>query len=137
LGSIVMVCALIGIEIAPDDISGVHMNYTDLVAILLTATSTIVTILGVFVAVLAIWGYSQFEKMTREASTRHLEKLLQSGKFRDEVDQTILNHVSSELAKETSPFRELLRQQVETMMLTDASRRQEGEAANAEIPFKD
>ncbi|WP_413710768.1 hypothetical protein [Rhizobium sp. Rhizsp82] len=113
------------------------MSYTDLVAILLTATSTIITILGVFVAVLAIWGYSQFEKMTREASTRHLEKLLQSGKFRDEIDQTILKHVSSELAKESSPFRDLLRQQIETMMLTDASRRQGGEPANAETPFRD
>lgn len=114
------------------------MSYTDLVAILLTATSTIITILGVFVALLAIWGYSQFEKMTKEASTRHLERLLQSGKFRDEVDQTILTHVSAELAKETSPFRDLLRQQLETMIYTDAGKRQNVEPESAvEVPFKD
>lgn len=133
-----MVIFLIEIRVDPDESSNLAMNYTDMVAILLTATSTIVTILGVFVAVLAIWGYSQFEKMTKEASTRHLEKLLQSGKFRDEVDQTILKHVSAELAKETSPFRDLLRQQLETMIYTDASRRQKDETENGtEVPFKD
>lgn len=122
-GTIATVTSLFSFHITPDELSGLPMSYSDLVAILLTATSTIITILGVFVAVLAIWGYSQFEKMTKEASSRHLELLLQSGKFRDEVDQTILKHVSAELAKETSPFRDLLRQQIETMIYTDASKR--------------
>lgn len=114
------------------------MSYTDLVAVLLTATSTIITILGVFVAVLAIWGYSQFEKITKEASTRHLERMLHSGEFREEVDNTILRHVSAELAKESSPFRDLLRQQIETMIYTDAAKRQGSETESAaEVPFKD
>ncbi|MEJ1173131.1 hypothetical protein WA845_02695 [Agrobacterium sp. CMT1] len=113
------------------------MSYSDLVAILLTATSTIITILGVFVAVLAIWGYSQFEKMTKEASSRHLELMLQSGKFRDEVDQTIMRHVSAELAKETSPLRDLLREQIDTIIYTDAAKRQMGaESPSAEAPFE-
>lgn len=130
--------SLVTLRISPDKLDGINMSYTDLVAILLTATSTIITILGVFVALLAIWGYSQFEKMTKEASTRHLERLLQSGKFRDEVDQTILTHVSAELAKETSPFRDLLRQQLETMIYTDAGKRQNVEPESAvEVPFKD
>lgn len=76
--------------------------------------------------------------MTREASSRHLELLLQSGKFRDEVDQTILRHVSAELAKESSPFRDLLRQQLETMIYTDASRRQaKSEQTDTESPFNE
>lgn len=137
-GVIITVSTLFSIRLTPEEASNVTMNYSDLVAILLTATSTIITILGVFVAVLAIWGYSQFEKMTREASSRHLELLLQSGKFRDEVDQTILRHVSAELAKESSPFRDLLRQQLETMIYTDASRRQaKSEQTDTESPFNE
>lgn len=137
-GTIFTIAGLMSFRITPDEVNNVAMSYTDLVAILLTATSTIVTILGVFVAVLAIWGYSQFEKMTKEASTRHLEKLLQSGKFREEVDQTILAHVTNELAKETSPFRDLLRQQIDAMIYTDAAKRhaKEGEG-NSDVPFKD
>jgi len=62
--------------------------------------------------------------------------MLQSGKFRDEVDQTIIKHVSAELAKETSPLRDLLREQIDTIIYTDAARRQ-GKADNAdtESPF--
>ncbi|MGV2053007.1 hypothetical protein ACQZ48_23370 [Agrobacterium sp. 22-209-1] len=135
-GVIFTVSVLFKFKISPDDIGELQMTYSDLVAILLTATSTIITILGVFVAVLAVWGYSQFEKMTREASSRHLELMLQSGKFRDEVDQTIIKHVSAELAKETSPLRDLLREQIDTIIYTDAARRQ-GKADNAdtESPF--
>lgn len=137
-GVIITVVTLFKVHLSPEEVSDLSMSYSDLVAILLTATSTIITILGVFVAVLAIWGYSQFEKMTREASSRHLELLLQSGKFRDEVDQTIIRHVSAELAKETSPFRDLLRQQIETMIYTDASKRQAGtDKADAEAPFNE
>lgn len=137
-GVIFTVVALVRTRLTPEILNGFPMSYSDLVAILLTATSTIITILGVFVAVLAIWGYSQFEKMTREASSRHLEVLLQSGKFRDEVDQTIIRHVSAELAKESSPFRDLLRQQIETMIYTDAAKRQtEVETADGETPFKE
>lgn len=129
---------LINLRVSPAKLGDVAMEYTDMVAILLTATSTIVTILGVFVAVLAIWGYSQFEKMTKAASTRHLEKLLQSGKFRDEIDQTILNHVSAELAKDTSPFRDLLRQQLDSLIYTDAATRYKDQPENSgEAPFKD
>lgn len=137
-GVITAVIALFTVHLTPEDTNGLSMSYSDLVAILLTATSTIITILGVFVAVLAIWGYSQFEKMTREASSRHLELLLQSGKFREEVDQTIIRHVSAELAKETSPFRDLLRQQIETMIYTDAAKRQAGaDKADMEAPFNE
>ncbi|ASP96719.1 hypothetical protein GOC87_18785 [Sinorhizobium meliloti] len=137
-GVIVAVTALFSVHVTPEQANGLSMNYGDLVAILLTATSTIITILGVFVAVLAVWGYSQFEKMTKEASSRHLEVLLQSGKFRDEVDQTILRHVSAELAKDTSPFRDLLRQQIETMIYTDAGKRQASAGeTNTEAPFNE
>ena len=42
------------------------MSYADFAGILLTATSLIVAIIGLAVALAAFWGYTQFQEIVRE-----------------------------------------------------------------------
>jgi hypothetical protein len=46
------------------------IDYKDFSAILLTAVAVIVAVLAIGIAVLAIWGFQEFEKRTREAAER-------------------------------------------------------------------
>ncbi len=54
----------------------IEMTYSDLAATMLAAASLLVTILGIFVAILAFVGYTQFRGMVLKATTTQISKEL-------------------------------------------------------------
>jgi hypothetical protein len=68
-------------------------EYKDLIAILLSVVSLIVTFIGFIVAVAAIWGYqtlrSMAEKLAIETSKTGSEVYLSSESFKHQVDAAI------------------------------------------------
>lgn len=113
-------------EVAP------KMSYSEFVSILLTGIAVILAVLALFVASLAIWGYSQFKDLTRAASAEHLEKMLNAGVFRNEAETLIIKHVSSQL--EHGELRKLLAERVDIIIQGDAAKRA---GASADTDFKD
>jgi hypothetical protein len=111
------------------------MSYPELVSILLTGIAVILAVLALFIASLAIWGYSQFKDMTRSASADHLEKMLKAGAFRDEIEALITKHVSSQL--EHGELRKILVERVDTIIQGDAASRAAQTAPAADSDFKD
>lgn len=105
----------------------ITLAYSDLVSILLTGIGVILAALALFIAILAIWGYSQFQSMTRTASANHLEKLLKDGPFRKEVEAIIVNHVSAELRMREGPLRTILEERVDAQLNLNAQERAEEE----------
>jgi hypothetical protein len=77
----------------------VKMAYHELISVLLTGIGVILAALALFIGALAVWGYAQFQSMTRNASTEHLEKMLKDGPFRIEVEGIIIKHVSAQLER--------------------------------------
>jgi hypothetical protein len=111
------------------------MSYPELVAILLTGIAVILAVLALFVASLAVWGYSQFKEMTRSASADHLEKLLKAGTFRNEIESLIIKHVSSQL--EHGELRKILVERVDSIIQGDAASRAAHAAPTKDADFKD
>jgi len=68
-------------------------EYKDLIAILLSAVSLIVTFIGFIVAVAAIWGFQTIrgiaEQMAVETSKSGSDSYLSSEKFKESVDVAI------------------------------------------------
>jgi len=83
------------------------VSYPDLIAVLLTGISLIVAVLGVAMAVLAVWGYAHFKSVVTKASTivavRQAKKAAEEQLLRDlqsgETGARIDNLVSSHLEK--------------------------------------
>jgi hypothetical protein len=111
------------------------MSYPELVSILLTGIAVILAVLALFIASLAIWGYSQFKDLTRSASAEHLEKMLQAGAFRDEIEALIIKHVSAQL--ERGELRKILVERVDTIIQGDAASRAAQTGPTADSDFKD
>jgi hypothetical protein len=68
-------------------------EYKDLIAVLLTTVSLIVTFIGVIVAVAAIWGFQTLrtiaEQISVETSQRGSDNFFQSESFTQRVDAAI------------------------------------------------
>ena len=99
----------------------VKMAYHELISVLLTGTGVILAALALFIGALAVWGYAQFQSMTRIASAEHLEKLLKDGPLRKEVEAIIINHVSAQLR--AGSLRAILEERVDRQLLTNAQER--------------
>ncbi|MFK4490388.1 hypothetical protein [Bradyrhizobium sp. USDA 336] len=99
----------------------VKMAYHELISVLLTGIGVILATLALFIGALAVWGYAQFQSMTRMASAEHLEKLLKDGPLRKEVEEIIIKHVSAQLR--AGSLREILEERVDRQLLTNAQER--------------
>jgi hypothetical protein len=63
-----------------------NMPYQDLAAVLLTAVAVIVTVLGVSMAILAVWGYASFERIAKKAARDYVKGDIKNGKLRRQVE---------------------------------------------------
>lgn len=70
------------------------MDYKDLAAILLGAAALLITVLGVFVAVLAVWGYTQFEKMAKDTTKEFIGLQLREGDLRRDIEALVSKHLA-------------------------------------------
>lgn len=134
-GTITAMVILARVKITPEEIKSIDMSYSDFITIMLTAVTVVITILAVFIAILAVWGYSQFQKMTEAASRSHLEKMLGDGPFARKIESTIIQHISEQLQK--GELRRLLIERVDSIIMTDASLREEKDQPPEEKPFTD
>ena len=63
-----------------------NMPYQDLAAVLLTSVAVIVTVLGVSMAILAVWGYASFERIAKKAARDYVKKDVKSGRLKRQVE---------------------------------------------------
>lgn len=79
------------------------MSYSDFVAILLAAISTLVAVFGVALAIFALWGWAQFRKGVEskitEVTPNFLAKELTEGGTRQVLDNLVIEFFKNELAK--------------------------------------
>lgn len=77
------------------------MSYADFVAVLLTAISALVAVVGVALAVFALWGWSQFRRGVQakiaEITPRLLAEELRSGSTRQVLDDLVVDFFRTEL----------------------------------------
>ncbi|MBS8261113.1 hypothetical protein DYI23_12880 [Roseibium polysiphoniae] len=135
-GSILVIACIVSIRITPEELQDIQMGYPDFVTIMLTGVTVIITMLAVFIAILALWGYSQFQEMTETASANHLNKILEGGPFSKKVEDIIVQHVSQQL--QDGELRSVLVERVDHILLSDAARRaSKDEESSSEETFRD
>jgi len=120
-GVIFLVCALISLKIRPEQLSELDMSYSDLAAILLGAVAIIVTVLGVFIAILAFWGYSQFRKSSKIAAVQYVKTELEKGKIRSEISEIVVAEVIRQL--DDGKLRKFIEDAVNRNIITGPYRR--------------
>lgn len=80
-----------------------EMSYGDFIAVLLTAVSTLVAVIGIAFAIFALWGWAQFRKGVESKLTQitptFLAKELQTGEIRQVLDNLVIDFFRNELAK--------------------------------------
>lgn len=79
------------------------MSYSDFVAILLTVLSALVAVIGLALAIFALWGWAQFRKGVEskiiEITPRFLANELKEGGTRQVLDGLVIDFFRAELAK--------------------------------------
>lgn len=80
----------------------VEMTFEQLAALLLAFASFLVTVLGVGIAVLALWGYAQFKGLVTEASqkaaVKKVDEELKEGELRRHTELVVTTFLQKGLA---------------------------------------
>ena len=97
------------------------MSYADLSATLLSAVAVLMTILGVFVALLAVWGYSQFKAFASAAATEHVDTQLKEGVLRGHVEAVVKEYLESEF--KAGSLRKMVEERIDYVIFSSASER--------------
>lgn len=112
-------------------ISPAGMQYADLAAVMLGAVAVLLAIFGLFLAVFAIWGYSQFRSIVEGAATRHASQSIKEGELKELVEEKALQFM--EVSFESGKLREILEDRVDQIILRGPEERtKESTTSNAE-----
>jgi hypothetical protein len=97
------------------------MTYADLAATVLSGVSVLVTILGIFIAVLAIWGFAELKRITQRAAKDHVSDQLKQGELKTHVETIVGTFLTTEL--KAGKLRELVEERVDHVIFAGADER--------------
>lgn len=130
-GGIVVVCQTNGFRLLPET-----MSYADLAAVLLGAAAVLLAIIGVFVAALAVWGFTAFRSMTKNSAKAYVRVQLKQGELRSHVETTVTQFLEKEF--ESAKLRGLLEDRLDELLVTAPSDRvRETPATANDTPIDD
>lgn len=104
----------------------VGMSYADLAATLLAAAGVLVTVIGIFIAALAIWGFTAFRAMTKNSAKAHVSSQLRQGDLRNHVETVVREFLAQQIA--TGELKTQIEETLETFVLKSAGQRAHDEA---------
>jgi hypothetical protein len=98
------------------------MTYADMAAIMLGAVAVIVTVLGVFIAILAVWGYSQFRNMATSAASSHIDAQIKDGQLKVQIETVINAYLDKELSS-AGNLRKIIEERADFVVYSSAEQR--------------
>lgn len=128
-GTILAVSLSFEFRLVPEAVDGGRMSYADMAAIMLGAVAIIITVLTVFIAVLALWGYGQFKRSASRAASKHVEAQLNGGPLREEIATIIIAEVTRQM--DGGKLRAIMEHQVNRQIYLGAGRRAAAENKDA------
>ena len=106
------------------------MTYADFAATLLGGVAVLLTILGLFIALLAIWGLAGFRSVTQSAAKDHLDRQLKEGELKQHIEKLVGDFLASDLR--AGKLRELVEERVDYVIFHGAADRAEEESETGE-----
>lgn len=104
-----------------------EMSYADLSAVMLSAVSVLVTILGVVVAIVAIWGYTHFKGIAEDAARNHVNSEMENGKLKEHLEVIVTAFLQQGF--DSGQLRALLEAKVDQILISGPSQRANESAA--------
>lgn len=108
LGAISASLIILTVTTAFDEIPNQRIAYADLAAVLLTAAAVLITIFGVGIAILSIWGYTQFKRIAENAAIEYIAEQIRSGSIEKQISDKISSEVKSTV--NSGEMRQIIRQ---------------------------
>lgn len=105
----------------PFHLTPVGMSYADLAATLLAAVSALLTIIGIFIAALALWGFTAFRAMTKNSAKAHVSQQLKQGELRTHVEGVVTEFLAREFAG--GNLRKQLEERLDAILVSAPSER--------------
>lgn len=119
----------------PFHLAPANMSYADLAATLLGASAVLLAIIGVFVAALAIWGFTAFRDTTKASAKQHVDDQLREGELRGHIEKIVSDFLTKEFAG--GNLRKLVEERVEAILLSSAGERaKESDASESDASME-
>ena len=99
-----------------------QMSYADLAAVMLSAVSVLVTILGVIVAIVAIWGYSHFKGIAENSAKSQVSNELEKGTLKQHLENSVTSFMQREFG-DSGKLRTLLEERVDQIIIAGPGQR--------------
>ena len=103
------------------------MTYAELTAVMLAAVSVLVTILGVVVAILAVWGYSNFKGIAESSARLQVSNEIESGRLKGHLEESVTSFMQREFA-DAGKLRRLLEEQIDRIIISGPGQRAKEES---------
>ena len=134
-GAIVAITILM-VQGQPFHLAPVGMSYADLAATILAAVAVLTTIIGVFIAALAVWGYTAFRTITKNSAKSHVSQQLRQGELRTHVETVVTEFLSKEF--ESGNLRRQLEDRLDEILISAPSDRAKEEGTtDSDVPLDD
>jgi ABC-type multidrug transport system fused ATPase/permease subunit len=104
-----------------------EMSYADLSAVMLSAVSVLVTILGVIVAIVAIWGYSHFKGIAETSAKSQVSNEIENGALKHHLENSVTSFMQREFG-DAGKLRALLEERVDQIIIAGPGQRAKEEA---------
>lgn len=121
LAGAVAAAAVLVIQGQPFHLSPVGMTYADLAATLLAAAALLTTLIGLFIAALAIWGFTALRSFAKSAAKSHVSQQLKQGELRSHVENVVTAFLKTEF--EDGNLRQQLEEHIDEILITAPSSR--------------
>jgi hypothetical protein len=119
----------------PFRLTPVGMTYADLAATLLAASAVLLTIIGIFIAALAVWGFTAFRAMTKSSAKAHVTSQLKSGDLRNHVESVVTEFLTREFAG--GNLRRQLEERLDAILISAPAERAASDTTNSDAPLED
>jgi hypothetical protein len=104
-----------------------QMSYAELSAVMLSAVSVLVTILGVIVAIIAIWGYAHFKGIAETSAKSQVSDEIEHGTLKQHLESSVTSFMQREFG-DTGKLRALLEERVDQIIIAGPGQRAKEEA---------
>lgn len=133
-GTVAAVMILI-IQGQPFRLRPVDMTYADLAATLLAASALMTAIIGLFIAALAVWGFTALRGLAKNAAKAHVGAELQQGGLRSHVESVVTDFLEKEF--EDGNLRQQLEERVDAILFTAPQQRSGDDATEDDVTVGD
>ena len=97
------------------------MTYQDLVTVILTALAVMLAVLGIGVALLAVWGFTTFQQMARDTARNYVSNDIEKGQLRKHLESLVTDHLNKE-SGEGGAYRKILEDAADRFVLARGQR---------------